>query len=355
MDNSGAIVDNSVFDGSLAFDATVLSLAQQYTPDGSGNFNGQVLVGGVFSNVSGQSHPKLARLNADGSVDASFKPVFSDRVRVVVSQPDGKILVGGDFETANGQGVKHLVRLNYDGSLDTTFNCLVTDMPAEIDTPVAVNTITPLGDGRYYIGGAFYKVNGVSRHYLARVLTDGTVDEFDASATLSNVVQQVLIDPVTNKVFVSQNRDKSVNNVYPASVFRFYGDPPGVAISAATPTATHAQRGKFKITRTNDDTSAPIRVYLTRGGTAKNAPDADAPGDYTLMALKQPLARSADIGGQKAFLVTIPAGQESLTIKVSETATARTGGTVTLTIQPAQNGDPNYSLGANTMATVTLE
>ena len=98
-------------------------------------------------------------------------------------------------------------------------------MPPLIAAPVAVNTITPLGDGRYYIGGNFAEINGVKRNYLGRVLADGTVDDFDPGTAITNAVQQVVIDPATNGVYVGETLSKQINNVSPPSLIRLLGDP----------------------------------------------------------------------------------------------------------------------------------
>ena len=118
------------------------------------------------------------------------------------------------------------MRLNYDGTVDTTFSAQVTDMPPLIAAPVAVNTITPFsGDRFYYIGGNFAKINGVPRAYLGAVLNDGTVDSFDPGTTLTNAVEQVVVDPTLNAaVRLADARQERSNSIIPASVFRLFGD-----------------------------------------------------------------------------------------------------------------------------------
>lgn len=56
-----------------------------------------------------------------------FDPNANGTIRVVVVQPDGKILIGGDFTSlAPNGGVSvtrnRIARLNADGTLDTAFN-----------------------------------------------------------------------------------------------------------------------------------------------------------------------------------------------------------------------------------------
>jgi hypothetical protein len=68
--------------------------------------------------------PSVAR--AQSAVDG-FDPGANNAVWAFARQPDGKILVGGDFTTMGGGGTgvttrNRIARLNADGSLDTTFN-----------------------------------------------------------------------------------------------------------------------------------------------------------------------------------------------------------------------------------------
>jgi hypothetical protein len=56
-----------------------------------------------------------------------FDPNANGTVYVVVAQPDGKILIGGAFTTLSPNGGvaltrNHIARLNPDGTLDATFN-----------------------------------------------------------------------------------------------------------------------------------------------------------------------------------------------------------------------------------------
>jgi uncharacterized delta-60 repeat protein len=65
---------------------------------------------------------QLVRYNADALLDASFAPVgINGPVYSMVTQADGKILIGGVFSQVNGQSRQNLTRLNADGSLDPVF------------------------------------------------------------------------------------------------------------------------------------------------------------------------------------------------------------------------------------------
>jgi uncharacterized delta-60 repeat protein len=134
--------------------AGVFSIAMQ--PDG------KVLIGGQYMTVRIDS---VARLNADGSLDdANFFAVKpSETVRSVALQPDGRIVMGGSFSGG-------IARLNVNGSVDATFNAA----GAGADRGVLIVAVQP--DGRVLAGGDFLAFNGVDRDHVARLNTDGTLD-----------------------------------------------------------------------------------------------------------------------------------------------------------------------------------
>jgi len=80
--------------------------------------DGRILTGEYL----GDNRGRVARLNADGSLDGSFQaPAVSGSIFALAVQPDGKILVTGDFDTVAGAPRNNIARLNADGSLDTGF------------------------------------------------------------------------------------------------------------------------------------------------------------------------------------------------------------------------------------------
>jgi trimeric autotransporter adhesin len=62
--------------------------------------DGKILIAGSFTAVSGRPRNRLARLNADGSLDAAFTTSVGDgEVRSLALSVDGKITLGGTFTT----------------------------------------------------------------------------------------------------------------------------------------------------------------------------------------------------------------------------------------------------------------
>ena len=151
--------------------------------------DGEVLVGGNFSEVGGAAINALARLNTDGSVDPSFAPGFAagDTVQALALQPDdGEVLVAAlvtdDTETlsATASGIppyrpytqskikNPITRCHKpNGQIDPTFNAATDGV-----------TLAVLGlPGRLaVIGGNFANVDGAPHANLARLNADGTLD-----------------------------------------------------------------------------------------------------------------------------------------------------------------------------------
>ncbi len=179
----------SLFLGSAAFQLhaqTNGALDLPYNPNLEGSSvlavaiqaDGKSIVGGSFTSVAGSPHLNLARLNADGSVDAAFKAGTNGDVTCLAVQPNGKILVGGSFSEVNGQPRKHIARLNADGSLEdaATFN-------NGIGPNGAVLSVAAQPDGKILIGGQFTEVNGQPVNHIARLNADGSVEN---SATFNS-------------------------------------------------------------------------------------------------------------------------------------------------------------------------
>lgn len=134
-----------------------------------------------------------------GSIDPSFNPgagfgigALQERVEILAQQPDGKLLTGGWFTDYNGATAKCIVRTNLDGSIDNTFN---TGDGCGGIFPY-VNAIALQGNGRIIIGGNFNTFNGESRNRIARLNSNGTLDEsFDPLTGFNSDVNDLAIQP----------------------------------------------------------------------------------------------------------------------------------------------------------------
>lgn len=88
------------------------------------------LVAGDFETFNGKGYKNLVRFNMDGTIDESFNPgngatknggAERGSVYNVFVQDDGKILVQGYFNEFDGWQTEKIARLNANGSVDKTF------------------------------------------------------------------------------------------------------------------------------------------------------------------------------------------------------------------------------------------
>jgi uncharacterized delta-60 repeat protein len=115
--NQDGSVDGGFQNGMAGADGEVEALAVQ--PDG------KILMGGFFTSVNNAHRSGVARLNPDGSLDNAFQNGMAgaepSAVNALVLQPDGKVVIGGGFTAINGVSRYRIARLNADGSVDFLF------------------------------------------------------------------------------------------------------------------------------------------------------------------------------------------------------------------------------------------
>ena len=152
--------------------------------------DGKIVVGGFFTTFGGGGsgtsvRNRIARVNADGTLDTSFDPGANAEITSLAIQADGKILVAGSFTTLGGGGTgtfvrNRIARLNPDGTLDMTFNPGANDR---------ISAIALQPDGKILVGGNFTTCGGggsgtIPRSCIARLNPDGTIDAgFDPGAS----------------------------------------------------------------------------------------------------------------------------------------------------------------------------
>ena len=156
------------------------SLDTSYVPDAFNSTifdieideNGKALVGGAFDQIGTTSVGRIARLNTNGSLDASFNSggIGADSIiKAITRQPDNKIVIGGFFTHFNGTVRNRIARLGVNGGLDATFN-----PGTGADGQVATIAVDPAG--RYVIGGGFSNYQDAPRRRIARIQANGAVD-----------------------------------------------------------------------------------------------------------------------------------------------------------------------------------
>ena len=166
--------------------------------------DGKILVLGNFNIYNGVSVGKFVRLNPNGSLDTSFNNrivtgVQSQTPAKILIQPDGKIILSSLGLSAGGQSQRSLLRLNADGTLDATFN---------YSQPDTIHHIVMDSLNRLWILG--HPANQPNARRLFRLSPNGSVDNsFNAQIPMTISVQGREIALQGNKIVVSYTLDYS--------------------------------------------------------------------------------------------------------------------------------------------------
>jgi uncharacterized delta-60 repeat protein len=147
--------------------------------------DGKIIIGGLFASYNGNNLSCITRLNSDGSLDANFNATgtgASGGLNSIAVQADGKILIGGNITSYNGLARNRIARLNSDGNLDATFNLDGTGVNN------IVHSMALQADGKILIGGTFTRYNGIVQNRVARLNSDGSSNEKSISVIISESV-----------------------------------------------------------------------------------------------------------------------------------------------------------------------
>ncbi len=160
------------FDSSVGTGGNVFALALQH--------NGQIVLGGRFSQYIGNNRTYIARVFGDGSLDFGFNPVVpNDWVQSLAVEPDDRILVGGFFTDVNGFGRNRIARLNTNGSVDLTFDPGAGCVGQLTNDATQVRSIALQQFGRVLAAGVFTRYDNQLRDNVVRL--------FDGAALFQNL------------------------------------------------------------------------------------------------------------------------------------------------------------------------
>jgi len=156
--------------------------------------DGKILIGGNFTSIQGQPRQRIARLLPNGVLDESFNVPdgCNNSVRSIMLQSDGKIIIGGDFNIVGNTPKNKIARLNPNGQIDATFN-MGTGFQGGVSF---VETMEPAADGKFYVGGIFAGYNGTNYRNIIRLNADGSVDlAFNTTFSTGGQVSAIAVQP----------------------------------------------------------------------------------------------------------------------------------------------------------------
>ncbi|MCI1187599.1 T9SS type A sorting domain-containing protein [Hymenobacter sp. DH14] len=239
--------------------------------------NGQLLLTSFTTTATlmagGISRNTILRLNADGTGDATFDAgagtntaSSGSSVDFSLPLPNGQVLATGGFNSFNGTPANNIVRLNATGSIDATFN-----PGTGPDDYIGTSALLP--SGKYLIAGYFSSYNGVTNPAVARLNADGSPDRTFASALpTGSSVDNFAVQPdgrivvagyfpyatVTNGL-LRLNADGSLDNTFNSSatpgsaVYSYYGHGIEIQPDGKILTAKHDGTANLPIARLNSN------------------------------------------------------------------------------------------------------
>jgi uncharacterized delta-60 repeat protein len=246
--------------------------------------DGKILIAGSFSSYNGADRRRVARLNADGSLDETFNPgsgadfgMFGHGVDQIAIQNDGKILICGDFDSYNGISTpNHLARLNSEGSYDFSFSTPYLGLNM-------VNRIAIQDDQKILISGT--PSNFSYGEKFIRLNTDGSVDSsFNVLPGWSLGVSSIFVQD-DGKILVSGQFSDTLN---PNTIFLlrlnndgskdngFYGNNSGFSDYAI-----QLSSGKILKCGYHESTSKKIQLLEEYGAVDNSFYSAIFSGDFS--------------------------------------------------------------------------
>lgn len=173
-------------------DASVRSIAIQN--------DGKIIIAGSFTNYNNSAFNRIARLNTNGTYDLSFTTGsgFNGTINSTSIQSDGKVIVCGEFTNYNGTPINRIARLDINGSLDPTFN-----VGTGVNNSIYSSSIQ--SDGKIIIAGNFTDYNGILVNRIVRLNTNGTIDNsFNTGTGANNIIYTTSIQ-MDGKIIIGGN------------------------------------------------------------------------------------------------------------------------------------------------------
>lgn len=146
--------------------------------------NGNIIVGGSFTEFNGHPRPGIAELDASGNllVSQTFLDSFSFSaacsgwlsITKVSEGPSGSVLVCGNFTHYGSLAVPGLAMFDSSGAIVTSH---VLTLSNGSDECGRVRNFVVDSSGAIVVAGEFILVNGVQAASLARILPNGMVDD----------------------------------------------------------------------------------------------------------------------------------------------------------------------------------
>lgn len=170
MDINGAL-DSTYFVDHNVRPKKSLPGANGFIYDGLQQSDGRLVVTGVFTHFNDQKAGSIVRLDNEGKVDPDFfTQTGVTQISHIRQGLDSRLWVIGSFQRYGGFDTDQIALLNADGSVNTSFRAA----KFEGGKP---NFVYQLSNGLVLVSGTFDKYNGVIRKGLMILNPDGSLAE----------------------------------------------------------------------------------------------------------------------------------------------------------------------------------
>src|SRR5690554_6257383 len=182
--------------------------------------DGKILIGGHYGSYNGTTSVLITRLNSDGTIDNSFDASanfstamdgFYGQVYTMKLLPDGKIMIGGNYGNTNSLAIG-VDRLNADGSLDATFQTTHS-------TDLRNFALDVQPGGKVFAANVNFGVPSEA-FVVERYNADGSVDTSFPKKYVNREVKDLIIQTDGNITFVGYFYYN------PTGIMRLIGDTP---------------------------------------------------------------------------------------------------------------------------------
>ena len=182
--------------------------------------DGKILIGGHYGSYNGTTSVLITRLNSDGTIDNSFDASanfstamdgFYGQVYTMKLLPDGKIMIGGNYGNTNSLAIG-VDRLNADGSLDATFQTTHSTDLRNFALDVQL-------DGKVVVANQNFGAPSEA-FVVERYNVDGSLDTIFPKKYVNREVKDLIIQNDGNITFVGYF------NYNPTGIMRLIGDTP---------------------------------------------------------------------------------------------------------------------------------
>ena len=151
------------------------------------------IVTGVFTSFLKSTYPYtsisssfyIGKLTPTGSIDTSYNvgTGFDDIVYTSTLQPDGKLIAAGQFTQYSGSSINKIARINTNGTLDTTFNPGAGfDLFDSIYSKIVVDQ-----DSNIHVVGPFTTYSGSTVNGYVKISPNGTINPYYTGPISSSV------------------------------------------------------------------------------------------------------------------------------------------------------------------------